>query len=542
MYCFCVCVCVFLCGVPHSPDDRELPARLVPPQSVNNLMTFLGYLAKMGTLAQRKVVFEALPRAFGVGLKVGMTLHHLALFLTCYTMVRREGQGKGHGRLFRETFRTIFDSNFTEYFMMKWQNDRRQIGGGLMSWSLQDVLSTTHYKVPPDLAPLTRAVVFEDEDAGLSADHRATLDRARLLKDPEVPVATKIKAIRSAPPRSLAFEMLNPEAYDKNSPEAADVMAAMIKGSHVPGLRMVRMLKRYCDAGLFVRHPDTECIVRRAVRGAAAIVTPMHYLYAIMALLNTTTLKLLKPEYGTALAMLDAGFFRCFEPAGEDNGGAAAEDNGGAAGAAGGGGDNGCVCRALASLRDTVFLLDVSGSMQCVYQSSPLRSMDICFLIGYIAHRAGGECWAYDNKTYPCDFSALSGEEDHQSVVTILQRARNTVGGLTVPQQAIEAVTASIAGRRTVKMFVWMTDNDVNCGSRGGESVNTIMDRARCELFETCGHVGTLVLATVALPGHLTMFDPENHLNGVMTSDEATSADVIDTIALRTKTLNFTDC
>jgi hypothetical protein len=180
--------------------------------------------------------------------------------------------------------------------------------------------------------------------------------------------------------------------------------------------------------------------------------------------------------------------------------------------------------------------------MQAVYQSSPLRAMDICFLIGYVAHRAGGECWAYDSRTYPCDFSDTSGKECHQSVITILERARLTHGGLTVPQQAIETVTADIAERRTAKMFVFLTDNDVNCGARGGAPVDTIMDAARRRLFGTCGPIATCVLHTVALPGHRTMFDTGNHLNSVVASDAATSADVIDTLALRTATRNFTEC
>ena len=492
-------------------------------------MTFLGYLAKMGTPPQRKVVFGALPRAFGVGLKVGMTLHHLALFLTTYTMLGRgEGGGKGHGRLFRDTFHGIFRETFTEYFLLKWQNDRRQIGG-LMSWCIRDILRTTHYKVDPALAPLVRATIFGDEDvAGLTEEQRASLDRARLLKDPAVPPAAKVDAIRAAPRRSLAFEMISPEAYDKNSPAAADIMAAMVDGGHVPGLRMVRMLRRFVDAGLFERHPHTVDLVRRAVRDAAAVVTPMHYLYATMALVDPQSLAMLKPEYETALAMLDAGFFHCFDAPDRGSGWwpfGGAEDNGG------------FVCGALAPLRDAIFFLDISGSMQAVYNTSPLRAMDICFLIGYVAHRAGGECWAYDARTYPCDFGS-----DHQSVLSILRRARRTGGGITVPQQAIEAVAADIEGRRTAKMFVFLTDNDVNSHRGDGAPVDTIMDAARRQLLPTCGPIATCVLHTCKLPGDRTMFDPGNHLNGVVASDAATSADVLDTLALRTKTRNFTEC
>ena len=90
----------------------------------------------------------------------------------------------------------------------------------------------------------------------------------------------KVAAIRGAPRRSCAFEMLNQEAQGDPS-----IMEVMIKGQHVPSLRMVRMLRRFSDAGLFEDSEIRET-VRRAVFGAAAIVTPMHYLYAITALLD----------------------------------------------------------------------------------------------------------------------------------------------------------------------------------------------------------------------------------------------------------------
>ena len=159
--------------------------------------------------------------------------------------------------------------------------------------------------------------------------------------------------------------------------------------------------------------------------------------------------------------------------------------------------------------------------------------MDICFLIGYVCHRAGAQVWAYDHRTYPCDFAVK-----RMSVLEILRRGRGTVGGLTAPQQAIEFVVPQVE-KSFAKMFVFLTDNDVN--SRHSAHVNSVMDAARRRLADRCGPIATCVLHTSKLPEDRTMFDPRNDLNGVMGPDAATSGDVIDELALRTETRNFTD-